>query len=54
MALEKASGRGEGNTRASVIPPFDYLWDFLYGTANDLNFARLVDHYESYKPEVTD
>jgi len=29
-----------------MIPPLDYLWDFLVGTTNDVNLSRMVEFYE--------
>lgn len=29
-----------------MLPPLDYLWDFLVGTTNDVNLSRMVDFYE--------
>ena len=29
-----------------MLPPFDYVWDFLVGTTNDVNLSRMVDFYE--------
>ena len=45
-ALEEAADKSAGSTRGPLIPPFDYLWDFFYGTGADLNMSRLVDFYE--------
>jgi hypothetical protein len=30
-----------------MLPSFDYLWDFLVGTTNDVNLSRMVDFYEN-------
>lgn len=30
-----------------MLPAFDYLWDFLVGTTNDVNLSRMVDFYEN-------
>jgi len=45
-AIETAADRSPGSTRGPILPPFDYLWDFFYGTGADLNMSRLVDFYE--------
>jgi hypothetical protein len=29
-----------------MIPPLDYLWDFLFGTSADVNMSRMIDFYE--------
>lgn len=45
-AVETAADRSVGSTRGPLIPAFDYLWDFFYGTGADLNMSRLVEFYE--------
>ena len=44
--LELSAGKSEGQTGSSLIPPIDYLWDFLVGTTSDLNMSRMVEFYE--------
>lgn len=51
-AIETAADKSAGSTRGPMLPPFDYLWDFMYGTGSDLNMSRLVDFYE--KNQVTE
>ena len=45
--LEIRAGRSAGGTGKPMIPAFDYLWDFLVGTTNDVNISRMVDFYEN-------
>lgn len=45
-AIEVSADRQAGATRGPLLPPFDYVWDFFYGTGADLNMSRLVDFYE--------
>ena len=46
-SIELAAGRDAGSTSGPLIPRFDYLWDFMYGTAADLNMSRIVEYYEN-------
>ena len=45
--LETGAGRSTGATGGPKIPPFDYVWDFLVGTTNDVNLSRMVDFYQN-------
>ena len=45
--LENGAGRSPGATGGPMIPPFDYVWDFLVGTTNDVNLSRMVNFYEN-------
>jgi len=45
--LETGAGRSPGGTGSPMLPAFDYLWDFLVGTTNDVNLSRMVDFYEN-------
>ena len=45
-AVETAADKTPGSTSGPMLPAFDYLWDFFYGTGADLNMSRLVDFYE--------
>jgi hypothetical protein len=45
--LEIAAGKDAGSTSGPLIPRLDYLWDFMYGTAADLNMSRLIEFYEN-------
>jgi len=45
--LEKAADKAEQSTRGPMLPPPDYLWDFLVGNTNDVNLARMVRFYEA-------
>lgn len=46
-ALEVAADKSEGSTRGPLLPPFDYVWDFFFGTGSDVNMARMVDFLEN-------
>ena len=41
--IEAASGR---TVNAPALPGLDYINDFLYGTAADLNMSRMVEFFE--------
>lgn len=45
--LETGAGRAPGGTGGPLVPAFDYLWDLMVGTTNDVNLSRMVDFYES-------
>ena len=44
--LERAADKAEGSTGGPLIPAFDYVWDFLVGTTNDVNISRMIAFYE--------
>jgi hypothetical protein len=46
--IEASTGR---TVNAPALPQFDYIYDFLYGTAADLNMSRMVEFLEE-NPEV--
>mgnify|MGYP006167656109 CR=1 FL=1 len=45
--LERSADKAEQSTRGPMLPPPDYLWDFLVGNTNDVNLARMVKFYEA-------
>jgi nucleoside-diphosphate-sugar epimerase len=44
--IEKSTGQSPGATSGKSIT-LDYLYDFIYGTASDLNMSRMVEHLEA-------
>ena len=40
-----------GENSAPALPQLDYLYDFLYGTAADLNMSRMVEFLEA-NPDI--
>jgi nucleoside-diphosphate-sugar epimerase len=45
--LDLIEGSVGGEAKASSMPTFDYLNDFLYGTASDLNMSRMIEYFEN-------
>lgn len=42
--IERSTG---GSVKGKALPTLDYVYDFFWGTASDLNMSRLVEHLEN-------
>lgn len=44
--IEESTGASPGSTKGKSFS-LDYLYDFFWGTASDLNMSRMVEHLEN-------
>ena len=44
--VEKSAGKLPNSTKNPMLPPFDYVWDFFFGTSADVNMSRMVEFLE--------